>query len=94
MALSLVDALSTLAVMRNGTEFAWAVRWLSAHVCSRARPSAPAALCCGAVPCRASAAGAAARRACCHSCAAWQGAVRGASLRRQARRTRGVQLAP
>ncbi len=44
VALSLVDALSTLAVMRNGTQFAWAVRWLSAHVRSRARPSAPAAL--------------------------------------------------
>jgi hypothetical protein len=76
VALSLVDALSTLAVMRNGTEFAWAVRWLSAHVRSRARPSALAALCRDAVPCGASAAAAAARRACFRSCIARQGGCR------------------
>jgi len=32
VALSLVDALSTLAVMGNATEFSWAVQWLSANV--------------------------------------------------------------
>lgn len=32
VALSLVDALTTLAVMGNASEFAWAVRWLSANV--------------------------------------------------------------
>ena len=32
VALSLVDALTTLAVMGNASEFAWAARWLSANV--------------------------------------------------------------
>ena len=32
VALSLVDALSTLAVMGNASEFSWAVQWLSANV--------------------------------------------------------------
>ncbi|KAK9826719.1 hypothetical protein WJX81_001107 [Elliptochloris bilobata] len=32
VALTLVDALSTLAVMGNASEFAWAVRWLSANL--------------------------------------------------------------
>lgn len=45
VALTLVDALTTLAVMGNASEFAWAARWLSANVRPDAcRPCASAML--------------------------------------------------
>jgi mannosidase alpha-like ER degradation enhancer 1 len=32
VALTLIDSLDTLAVLGNASEFAWAVRWVEAHV--------------------------------------------------------------